>query len=84
MTQITLRGLEPHLEDEIRKKARKSGKSLSRVVADMLRKSSESEKQRLPKASSLKRLAGGWDKNEASEFYESIKMCEQIDEAMWK
>jgi len=84
MAQITLRGLDPMIEKEIRKKARGSGKSLNRVVLDMLQKSADSEKNKIPKADSLRRLAGGWNKEEASEFLEAIKLCEQIDEAMWK
>jgi hypothetical protein len=35
-------------------------------------------------AHSLKKLAGGWSEKDASEFEESIKPCEQIDEEMWK
>lgn len=84
MTQITLRGLDPQIEEEIRKKARGSGKSLNRVVLDMLQKSADSEENKSARAASLKRLAGGWNKEEASAFNESIKLCEQIDEAMWK
>jgi hypothetical protein len=48
---------------------------------------SEDRKQktddRKPAAHSLKKLAGGWSEKDASEFEESIKSCEQIDEEMW-
>ena len=84
MTQITLRGIDPQIEKEIRKKARESGKSLNRVVLDMLQKSPDEGHKKLSKADSLKRLAGGWHKEEASQFMESIKLCEQIDETIWK
>ena len=33
---------------------------------------------------SLRKLAGGWSEQDAAEFLESIKSCEQIDEEMWK
>jgi hypothetical protein len=36
------------------------------------------------KGESLRKLAGGWSKKQAAEFLESIKSCEQIDEAMCK
>ena len=36
MSQITLRGIEPEVEKEIRMLAPKSGKSLNRVVLDLL------------------------------------------------
>jgi plasmid stability protein len=84
MAQITLRGLEARIEKEIRKRAKGSGQSLNRVVQDMLQKATDSEKKKLPKAASLKKLAGGWNAEDASEFFKSIKICEQIDEAMWK
>jgi hypothetical protein len=32
----------------------------------------------------LRKLAGGWSQKQAETFFESIKSCEQIDEAMWK
>ncbi|UCF89924.1 MAG: hypothetical protein JSW39_16665 [Desulfobacterales bacterium] len=84
MAQITLRGIDPELEREIRRRAKKSGKSLNRVILDMICKSTESN-QRLKKTSaeSLRRLAGGWNESDASEFLESIKSCEQIDEELW-
>lgn len=84
MTQITIRGIDPDIDKEIRKKALESGNSLNRVVLDLLRKNADPRKKQLPKADSLKRLAGGWKKSEASRFMESMKIFEQIDEAVWK
>lgn len=82
MTQITLRGLDPEMEKKIRSIAKKTGKSLNRVVQEMLQQSKEQDKK--PAAHSLRELAGGWTDEDAREFYESIKTCEQVDEAMWK
>ena len=84
MTQITIRGIDPQIEEEIRRDARRSGKSLNRVVLDMLRKSSASVQSTSPRGASLKELAGGWSKEDESAFSESIKPCEQIDKAMWE
>ena len=36
MSQITLRGLDAEMEDKIRKMASNSGKSLNRVILDMI------------------------------------------------
>ncbi|MEN8805890.1 MAG: hypothetical protein ABF291_00335 [Desulfobacterales bacterium] len=82
MSQITLRGMDPEVEREIRCIARKTGKSLNRVVLEMINKSATPAKT--APADSLRNLAGGWTEKEASEFNEAIKICEQIDEAMWK
>ena len=84
MTQITLRGLEPEIEREIRKEARKSGKSLNRVILDMLSRTTGAKGRVRPRVNSLGTLAGGWSEKEAGELIESIKSCEQIDEGMWK
>ena len=82
MGQITLRGLDPVVEREIRRIARESGKSLNRVVQDIIRQSAGSDKK--PAAYSLRKLAGGWTEEDAVNFFESIKSCEQIDEEMWR
>ena len=82
MSQITLRGLAPEVEREIRRIAKKTGKSLNRVVLEMINKSAEPAKT--APADSLRSLAGGWTEKEAAEFSEAIKVCEQVDEGMWK
>ncbi len=81
MTQITLRGMDPEIERGVRRLARKRGKSLNRVILDMIYHHTGQKKgdNRLP-ANSLRTLAGGWSEKDASEFMESIKSCEQIDE----
>ena len=84
MAQITLRGMDPKLEQEIRKIAHKSGKSLNRVILEMIYQyiGFEEDVKRRP-AESLRDLAGGWSEKDALEFMESIKLCRQIDEEMW-
>jgi len=83
MAQITLRGIDPEIERKIRLMARKSGKSLNRVVLDIIYQHTGLHKKERPPADSLRRLAGGWSEKDALEFLESIKSCEQIDEEMW-
>jgi hypothetical protein len=85
MSQITLRGIDNETEKKIRREAKKKGKSLNKVILEMIahRGASKKGKKELP-ANSLRKLAGGWSQKEADKFLESIKSCEQIDEAMWK
>jgi len=84
MTQITLRGIDPEIEREIRRIAKESGKSLNRVAQDMINKATGlNTKNKRPAADSLRKLAGGWSEKDALEFLESIKSCKQIDEEMW-
>ena len=84
MTQITIRGIDPQIERKIRMMAKKSGKSLNRVILDMIyQHTGLNEKGKKPAAHSLRKLAGGWSEKDALEFLESIKSCEQIDKEMW-
>lgn len=84
MKQITLRGMDPEIEREIRRMAKKRGQSLNRVILDMIcQHAGISKKDKRPLADSLRKLAGGWSEKDASEFMESIRACEQIDEEMW-
>lgn len=85
MSQITVRGIEPDVEKEIRRLAQKSGKSLNRVILDIIYQNSSVRKKTTSSAAqSLSKLAGGWTKQDADAFFESIKLCRQIDEEMWK
>lgn len=85
MSQITIRGIDPAIERKIRKLAKQSGKSLNHVILDMVYECTGlSKRNKKPAANSLGKLAGGWSENEASQFLESIKSCEQIDQEMWK
>lgn len=85
MAQITLRGLDPEMEREIRRMAREGGKSLNRVILDMIYQyTGFRKKEKRSPAESLRKLAGGWSKKDAVEFQEAIKSSEQIDEGMWR
>lgn len=42
------------------------------------------KKKSLRNGNSLSKLAGGWHKKDASKFFESIKIFEQIDEDIWR
>ena len=84
MAQITLRGMDPKIEREIRRMAKKRGQSLNRVILDMIcQRAGIRKNDKKPLADSLRKLAGGWSEKDASEFLESIRSCEQIDEEMW-
>ena len=85
MSQITLRGLDAETEAKIRKIAGNSGKSLNRVILDMIYQYTGLKKKgKQAPAASLRKLAGGWTEKDAATFHEAIKSSEQIDEDMWK
>jgi len=85
MNQITVRGIAPDLEKQIRRKAKAMGKSLNKVMLELISGSEGPEKRRKkPAGASLAELAGGWSENEAREFEESVRVFEEIDQATWK
>lgn len=85
MSQITVRGIAPELEKQIRRKAKATGKSLNKVMLELIGGSAGPEKRRKkPVGASLAELAGGWSEKEAREFEESVRVFEEIDEATWK
>jgi hypothetical protein len=85
MKQITVRGIAPEVEKQIRRKAKATGKSLNKVMLELIGGSTDPGKRgKKPAGTSLAKLAGGWSENEAREFEESLRIFEEIDEAMWK
>ncbi len=81
MQQVTIRGLDPKVEKEIRRIAGERGQSINQVIKEIVHK--EFKGCTAP-AESLKELAGGWSRDEAADFERAIQSCEQIDEDMWK
>jgi plasmid stability protein len=83
MNQLTLRNIPDDLERAIRDSSKKSGQSINETVLDLLRKgislSQEGNKQR-----DLSLMSGTWSQKEFEEFENNIKVCEQIDEDIWK
>jgi len=85
MGQITIRGISPEVENKIRSISRDTGKSINLVIQDLIYKQTGfNQKSKTATANSLRKLAGGWNEKEASDFLKAIKSCEQIDEGMWK
>lgn len=82
MQQITIRGISPEVEKEVRKLARQRGTSINQVIKEIIHK--EFKRHESAPSSSLKELAGGWTVDEAREFERAIQPFEQIDEEMWE
>jgi predicted transcriptional regulator len=83
MNQITIRGLGPEIENKIRRIARDRHQSINYILTEIIRENFE-KKNKIPAAASLKHLTGTWKKEEAEDFLNSIKSCEQIDEEIWR
>ena len=80
MNQITVRGIAPEVEKEIRRMAKASGKSINKVMLERIGGSSGPQKHgKKPAGASLAELAGGWSEKEAREFEKSVRVFEEID-----
>ena len=86
MTQMTNRISHHEMEKVLRRKAKESGKSLNKVVLELIQAGTGTGagRKRSSKGASLAEFAGGWTEEEAREFEDAIKIFEEIDEAMWK
>jgi ribosomal protein L5 len=84
MTQITLRGIDDEVEKKIRRMAKEKGTSVNKVILELIhQQAAKKHKRKEAVSESLKKLAGTWTKKQAADFMESIRSCEQIDEAVW-
>jgi hypothetical protein len=85
IAQLTLRGLPPRLQREIRELARRDGISLNKAALRLLEKGAGlGARSEDCIGSSLDALIGTWSEEEADALIESIKSCEQIDSELWE
>ena len=85
MKTITIRGIDPGLDQVIKVQAKQSSLSINQWVLKALKKVTGMEKEPVfKKHHDLDALAGGWSKEEARTFQKNTKMFENIDEDVWK
>lgn len=87
MNQLTIRGVRPELQRRINEIALKKGLSLNKAAIYLLEKgagicSDAVAPGRVGEA--LDEFFGVWSEEDEAEFLESIKACEQVDEAFWE
>jgi hypothetical protein len=83
MSQISIRDIPEKVEAYIRKRAKKEGMSLSKVVNEMLGEASGLQRPDR-RYRDLSAFAGSWTKAEAAKFEETQAEFERIDEDSWK
>ncbi len=83
MKAITIRGIDDELRDALKKEARRTGKSMNRIILEVLREMLGLKKGRRNVVHhDLDALAGGWSKRDEEEFIEKTKYFEVIDEGI--
>lgn len=84
--QLTLRGLDRRLQQEIRELARRERISLSKAAVRLLEKGAgigaSDQADRI--GDSLDHLIGTWSQAQADAFLATIQSCEQVDEELWE
>lgn len=84
MTQLTVRGVDPHLHDTLKREAQRQGQSVNRYVLNVLRQAlgmNASPPHR--EYDDLDHLAGTWTEEEAVAFNAHLRSQRQIDEGLW-
>lgn len=77
--QLTIRGLDPRLQEEILRKAREERISLNKAALRLLEKRANLPSLSQTVGDSLDHLMGAWTEKEAGRFLSGIRSCEQID-----
>jgi hypothetical protein len=82
---LTIRGIDPELDNKIKEKSRKSGESINKLILRLLRSSlGLGEKEVFPVYHDLDHLAGTWTEEDEKEFQKHIAGLEEIDKEMWE
>jgi plasmid stability protein len=85
MKTITVRGVDPDLDQAIKSRAEGDNISVNQWVLKILKKATGMEKEPLfKKHHDLDELAGGWTKEDAVAFQKNTQIFERIDEDVWK
>jgi hypothetical protein len=83
--QITIRGMDPELEEAIRRLSHEEGISLNKAAIRLLARGAHLDRpaQRTV-GHDLDHLFGTWTEAEAEAFRRTLKTCEQVDPDFWK
>jgi hypothetical protein len=86
LRQITVRNLDPRLQEEIRRLAAAEDISLNKAALRLLRKGADLEEGRPSRpviGGGLDHLFGTWSEKEAKEFDAALRSCEKVDRDFW-
>lgn len=85
MKQLSLRGFDKELQQQLESLARKEGISLNKAALLLLRKGAglDDKNRTGVVGDSLDHLIGRWSQREESEFLRRIEAFERIDEGLW-
>lgn len=84
MKAITLRNIPIELAKMLERKARKEGKSLNRVVIELLLRACALDRENAPVNRDFEQFFGSWTREEAEAFDASLAEQRKVDPDLWK
>jgi plasmid stability protein len=84
MKSITIHGVNEEMDKKIRERAKSEGRSVNKVVKELLGKALGLEKKPVDKSDEYRDLCGIWMKEDLEEFESAIKDLEKIAPSDWK
>jgi hypothetical protein len=85
MKTITIRGIDPGLDQVIKFQAKQNNLSVNQWILQALKKVTGVGKEPIfKKYHDLDHLAGGWSEEEARTFLKNTQIFEKIDEDVWR
>ena len=85
--QLTIRGFDKDLEQEIKSMAKREGISLNKVVLKLLRKATglvPAAPEEPVVGETLDRFIGTWSEAEAEEFEQTVRDLDRVDGSLWR
>lgn len=80
-THLTVRNLPEELANALAREKQRRGTSLNRTVIDLL---AQSLGVRGTRTNGLRKLSGTWTAKQQSEFLNSIRCLDEIDQDLWR
>ena len=86
MKAITIRGIDPEIDDKLKMIASKHHKSINQLILDILRKDLGLEKKQIysTEYDDLDDLFGQWSEEEFRVIQEGLDQQRRIDPELWK
>jgi len=84
MKSITVHGLEDKIYEMIRKRAKSEGRSVNKVVKELISRALGLEGNRTDNTEDFANLCGVWTEEEAREFREVIGVMARVDPEEWQ
>lgn len=84
MKSISIHGIDKETEKKIGERAKKEGKSVNKVVKELIAKALGLGERLPDNRDEFKELCGAWTEKEAAEFMEAVADLDAVNAKDWK